>query len=178
VSDSSAYRVSDQQREQAAEEIREHFAAGRLSEEEMSDRLGAAYRAKTDRELGAIRSDLPRLPASPAQQKAEIAERRSHLQRRLLQQSGGGLIAFGVCTVIYFAADSHRGQFWPIWVLIVVLLPLLRSGWQLYGPAPELDRVERQLEQRQRHRERDRSDRHGRRSRRRELRGPGDGPED
>ncbi|MDQ6606477.1 MAG: DUF1707 domain-containing protein [Actinomycetota bacterium] len=165
MSDSPAYRVSDHQRERAAEEIREHFAAGRLSEEEMSDRLGAAYRAKTDQELSAIRADLPALPATPAQQKAEIAQRRAHLQRRLLQQTGGGLSVFAVCTVIYFAAGSHRGQFWPIWILIVVLMPLLRSGWQLYGPAPELDRVERQLEHRDRHR--DRQDRHRRRQGRR-----------
>jgi Domain of unknown function (DUF1707) len=165
VSDSSAYRVSDQQREEAAQEIREHFAAGRLSEEEMSDRLGSAYRAKTESELSAIRADLPMLPATPSQRKAEIAQRRAHLQRRLLQQSGGGLAAFGVCTVIYFSDGSHRGQFWPIWILIVVLLPLLRSGWQLYGPAPELDRVERQLEQRGR--PRDRADRLRRRQGRR-----------
>jgi Domain of unknown function (DUF1707) len=167
VSDSPAYRVSDQEREQAAQEIREHFAAGRLSEEEMSDRLGSAYRAKTDLELSAIRADLPMLPATPAQQKAEVAQRRAHLQRRLLQQSGGGLAAFGVCTVIYFASDGHRGQFWPIWILIVVLLPLLRSGWQLYGPAPELDRVERQLEHRESQRDREdrRRERQGRRGR-------------
>ncbi len=170
--DSPAYRVSDQQREQAAQEIREHFAAGRLSEEEMADRLESAYRAKTDQELSAIRSDLPALPATPAQQKAEIAERRAHLQRRLLQQTGGGLGAFAICTVIYFASGSHRGQFWPIWILIVVLLPLLRGGWQLYGPAPELDAVERQLEHRARRR--DREDRHRRRQGRRgRLPGPG-----
>jgi hypothetical protein len=165
VSDSPAFRVSDQQREQAAQEIREHFAAGRLSEDEMGDRLDAAYRAKTDHELSAIRADLPALPATPAQQKAEIAQRRAHLQRRLLQQAGGGLSAFAVCTVIYFAAGSHHGQFWPIWILIVVLLPLLRGGWQLYGPAPELDRVERQLEERGR--PRDRAERQRRRQGRR-----------
>jgi hypothetical protein len=33
-------------------------------------------------------------------------------------------------------------------VLLVVLIPLVRNGWRLYGPEPELDRVERELEQR------------------------------
>ncbi len=172
MSDSPAYRVSDQQREQAASEIREHFAAGRLTEEEMSDRLGAAYRAKTDQELSAIRADLPMLPATPAQQKAEIAQRRAHLQRRLLQQTGGGVGAFLVCAAIWLSSGAH-GQFWPIWIAIVVLLPLLRGAWQLYGPAPEFEKVEQSLARRERERERhreraleQRGGRHGRHGRR------------
>jgi DUF1707 SHOCT-like domain len=35
-------RVSDEEREQVATEIREHFAQGRLGAEELSDRLGRA----------------------------------------------------------------------------------------------------------------------------------------
>ena len=38
-------RVSDEERERAAQEIREHFAAGRLSEEELDERVQAAYQA-------------------------------------------------------------------------------------------------------------------------------------
>jgi hypothetical protein len=39
----------------------------------------------------------------------------------------------------------------------VVLIPLLRNSWRLYGPAPELDRVERELEQKARQDERRRA---------------------
>jgi hypothetical protein len=145
-------RVSDEQREQAAREIRDHFAAGRLTEDELSDRLSAAYRAKTETELEAIRGDLPKLPPSLAQQKAELAARRSHLQRRLIQQSGGGLAPFAICTVIW-AANGASSFFWPVFVLLAVLLPLIKNGWALYGPAPELDRVEREIERMERHRE-------------------------
>ena len=142
-------RVSDQQRERAAREIREHFAAGRLTDEELSDRLQAAYSARTERELKSLLADLPKLPATPAEQKAEIAERRRHLQRRLLQDAGGAAAVFLVCTVIWLVSGA-QGQFWPIWVALVALIPLLRNGWRLYGPAPELDRVERELEARRR----------------------------
>ena len=48
---------------------------------------------------------------------------------------------FVICTIIWVGAGPH-GAFWPIWVLLAVLIPLLRNGWRLYGPAPELDRVE------------------------------------
>ena len=34
------------------------------------------------------------------------------------------------------------------------MIPLLRNGWRLYGPAPELDRVEEELARRERERRR------------------------
>jgi DUF1707 SHOCT-like domain len=142
-------RVSDEQRERMAQEIREHFAAGRLSEEELDQRVQAAYAARTEDELHAIRADLPELPATTAQLKAELAERRGQLRRRLLQESGGGLGVFVLCTGIW-AASGANGQFWPVWVLLVTLVALARGAWSLYGPAPELDRLEEELDRRQR----------------------------
>jgi hypothetical protein len=84
VADADDLRVSDEQRDRAAQEIREHYAAGRLTDDELSDRVQAAYTARTEQELRRLLSDLPKLPASPAQQKAELAARRSALQRRML----------------------------------------------------------------------------------------------
>ncbi len=128
-------RVSDEQRDRAAQEIREHFAAGRLTDDELSDRVQAAYSARTEQEL---RTLLPTCPSSPRRrrkQKAELAARRSMLQRRMLQEAGGGLGLFVICTAIWARGRSTRhGQFWPIWVLLVALIPLLRNGWRLYGP--------------------------------------------
>ena len=145
-------RVSDEQRDRAAQEIREHYAAGRLTDDELSDRVQAVYSARTEQELRKLLSDLPKLPASPAEQKAELVARRRVLQRRMIQEAGGGLGVFVICTVVWFAYGGHHGhgQFWPIIVLVVCLLPLLRNGWRLYGPAPELDQVERDLDARQR----------------------------
>ncbi|MDQ2896425.1 MAG: hypothetical protein M3Y09_12420, partial [Actinomycetota bacterium] len=45
-------------------------------------------------------------------------------------------------------SGAHHGQFWPGWVLIVVALSLVRNAWALYGPAPDLNAVERQLDAR------------------------------
>jgi DUF1707 SHOCT-like domain len=140
-------RVSDEQRERAVRELREHYAAGRLSEEELSERVESVYGAQTEEQLRKLVADLPRLPATPAQQRAELAAHRAHLRRRLLQEAGGGIGVFLLCTVVWVVAGAH-GQFWPIWVALVALIPLLRNGWRLYGPAPELDAVERELEAR------------------------------
>ena len=157
MAERSDVRVSDQDRERAAAEIREHFAAGRLTDEELSDRLSAVYRARTQEELAALRADLPKLPPSPAQQRAELVKRRATLQRHLLQQAGGSVGLFLLCTVIWLTSGSH-GQFWPMWVALVAVIALVRNTWRLYGPAPELDRVEAELARR-----RDRSREHGRR---------------
>jgi hypothetical protein len=52
-------RVSDADREQVAERLREHFAAGRLTSEELDERVAAALNAKTVGDLRAIMADLP-----------------------------------------------------------------------------------------------------------------------
>ena len=146
-----AIRVSDDDRERAASEIREHFAQGRLDSEELDERLERAYAARTTGELEAIRSDLPALPQSPATRRAELAERRSQLGRELVQQTGAGLAPFAVCTLVWLFSGAS-GSFWPIWVALVALIPLVRNGWRLYGPAPELERVEQELADLRRHR--------------------------
>jgi hypothetical protein len=140
----SDVRASDAEREQVAAEIREHFAQGRLDSEELADRLHRAYGARTRRDLDELRADLPRLPVP-------VAARRAELTRDLVQQTGAGLGFFVLCTLIW-AVSGAGGSFWPAWVLFVPLIPLVRNGWRLYGPAPDLDRVERELRRRRRHR--------------------------
>jgi hypothetical protein len=52
-------RVSDAEREAAAAELQEHFASGRLNQEELDERLAAAFAAKTRGDLNALFTDLP-----------------------------------------------------------------------------------------------------------------------
>jgi hypothetical protein len=162
-------RISDAERDQAARELREHFAAGRITTDELGERLASVYAASTTDELSHVRRDLPALAPSPAIARAELAQRRAHLQRQLLQQTGGSLGLFVVCLVVWFA-DGAQGSFWPVYTLVFPVLALVRNGWALYGPAPELDRVEAELS-RQRH---GRGHHHGRHSGRRLGPGPRD----
>jgi hypothetical protein len=141
---SRGVRASDEDREQLIAELQDHSVAGRLDTDELERRVSAAYEAHTTGELDALRSDLP----VPSQQVAlQHAARRRQLSRRMIQESGGSLGAFAVCTVIWAASGAH-GQFWPVWVLVVFLLSVVRNGWALYGPAPDLDAVEAQLDAR------------------------------
>lgn len=52
-------RVSDADRERVAERLREHYAAGRLTSDELDERLSAALSAKTAGDLRAVMTDLP-----------------------------------------------------------------------------------------------------------------------
>ena len=138
-------RASDAEREQTAAALREHYAAGRLSTDEFDERLDGAYKAATVQQLAQLRADLPELPAAPAVRRAEIAHRQAELRRRLLQRAGGSFTPFAICTAVW-AASGADGGFWPVWVLIFPLVFFMRNIWRLHGPAPELDRVQRELE--------------------------------
>jgi hypothetical protein len=52
-------RVGDAEREAAAAELREHFASGRLTQDELNERLDQAFAAKTRGDLNALMTDLP-----------------------------------------------------------------------------------------------------------------------
>jgi Domain of unknown function (DUF1707) len=144
VSDDAPMRASDAEREQAADALREHYAAGRLSADEFDERLDAAYKSSTLGELAQLRADLPDLPAPPAVRRVDLSRRKAELRRQLLQEAGGSLTPFAICTLIW-AATGADGAFWPVWVLIFPLVFVLRNIWRLHGPAPDLDRVQREL---------------------------------
>jgi len=57
----TAMRVSDGEREATAAELREHYATGRLTTEELNERLDRAFGAKTRGELAGVMRDLPSL---------------------------------------------------------------------------------------------------------------------
>ncbi len=52
-------RVSDSEREQAVEALRDDLVAGRLSLDEFSERVGVAYGARVGAELSTVREGLP-----------------------------------------------------------------------------------------------------------------------
>jgi hypothetical protein len=59
VSETPALRASDADRERAVVLLREHAAEGRLTLEEFTDRMSAAYLARTTDELEELARDLP-----------------------------------------------------------------------------------------------------------------------
>jgi hypothetical protein len=52
-------RLSDAEREQAAADLGEHYAQGRITTDEHHERLDLIWAARTRRELGPVFADLP-----------------------------------------------------------------------------------------------------------------------
>ena len=52
-------RVGDAEREAAAAELREHYASGRLTLDELNERIDKTFAAKTRGDLNALMTDLP-----------------------------------------------------------------------------------------------------------------------
>ena len=142
MSDPSQLRVSDADRERLIEELHEHTVAGRLTAEELEERIGGVYQATTYADLEALHADLP-VSASSVQ--LELSKRKSRLRRRLLQEAGGSLSLSAICVGLWFAAGAD-GSFWPGWVIAATMLPFVRDGWRLLGPASDVEAVEARLQ--------------------------------
>jgi len=82
-------RIGDAEREAAADHLREHFAQGRLTQEEFTQRLDAIFAAKTQNQLGAITSDLPQPAAGPSAP-LPVAAAASQDRERARQEYGSG----------------------------------------------------------------------------------------
>jgi hypothetical protein len=54
-------RIGDAERDAAAADLGEHYVAGRLTLDELHNRLGAVFSARTYGQLTRVMSDLPRL---------------------------------------------------------------------------------------------------------------------
>ena len=103
-----ALRASDAERESAVGALREHGAAGRLDVEELEQRVGAAYAARTHGELGQLLRDLP--AAAPRRAPA----RAGHARRR--PAAGPPSSRVNVLLVAIWAFTG-AGYFWPAWVI-------------------------------------------------------------
>ena len=112
-----ALRASDAERESAVGLLRDHAAAGRIDTDELEQRIGAAYAARTRGELDELLADLPGTPARRPAVRAPRAPARA---------GGGEWRAFIRLTALLVAiwALSGGGYFWPAWVLVWWRVPL------------------------------------------------------
>jgi hypothetical protein len=99
-------RASDAERESAVGRLREHGAAGRLDVDELEQRVGAAYSARTHGELQALLTDLPGQP-----QARRAANPRRH------RHEWAGFLQVNLLLVAIWAV-SGAGYFWPAWVML------------------------------------------------------------
>ena len=104
-------RASDADRERHVEVLREHAAQGRLTADELSERVERVLVARTYGELLDTLRDLP--PMEPPGDRARRRERRreefyAHLRPYLL---------VNLLLIVIWAATG-AGYFWPIWPIV------------------------------------------------------------
>jgi hypothetical protein len=120
-------RVGDAEREQVADQLAEHHAAGRLTLPELDERLTATLSARTRTELDRMLTDLPapsRTAASPAPVARPARELpsaaavgwRAHLASYVA-------VILGLWLVWALTGGGHP---WPVW-------PMLGWGMGLLG---------------------------------------------
>ena len=109
-------RASDAEREQHAQLLREHAAQGRLTVDELEERLDRVYAARTAGELAPVVADLP-VPRRPRPKQPRRSWRETEV---------AAFLAVNLVLIVIWAATG-AGYFWPIW-------PLLGWGLGLIGP--------------------------------------------
>lgn len=106
-------RVSDADRERTAERLRSAAAEGRLSPDELEERLERAFGARTFAELEPVVADLP-----PERPRPHETPRRS--------KELGPYLATSILLVVIWALTG-ADYFWPVW-------PIL--GWGIFALGP------------------------------------------
>jgi len=140
-------RASDSERERAATQLRDHAGAGRLTPEELDERLGAAYAARTVPELEALLRDLPADAGAPAARSPARSEHRELARRRVAHAVGQAALV-SVAAVAIWLASGANGSFWPLWVVLVMAIRVAFRTWAELGPAGRAERRHRRDEAR------------------------------
>jgi Domain of unknown function (DUF1707) len=128
----SGLRLSDADRDRAAAELGEHFQAGRLTADELDDRVGRALQARTAADLAPLFADLPaKPPAVTGPSPAGPAPARS---------AGVPVMPIAILVVIALGGlvSGHPGLFVLVPVLVLLIVRRLISAprsWTRYSPS-------------------------------------------
>ena len=109
--ESTGVRASDAERDHYVELLGEHAAKGRLTVDELSERLERVWASRTQSELAVLVRDLPAI-AEPASGQSDRAHERRDLRRHLASFVLVNLLLIAVWAL------TGAGYFWPIWPLL------------------------------------------------------------
>jgi len=126
--DTRRMRVSDNERERVVQFLREQSLVGRLDHDELEDRIGGAYHAKTAGELQDLIEDLPHRRVAPAPARRPAPQRRRRNGPHPLAIVGMCLLALLVLPTL-----AARGIAVAFAVLAAIVVAVFVLGF-LCGP--------------------------------------------
>lgn len=104
--------ASEDDRERCAETLARHYVAGRLSLDQLEARLDRARVGRTQGELRAVTSDLPR-----ESRKRAAGRWLDRFDRLLLRAHAATFLAINALLVGVWAVAGSQ-DFWPAWALV------------------------------------------------------------
>ncbi len=130
-------RASDGERRQVIDRLATHFAEGRLTADELADRLDGAHRARTRADLARLESDLPELVAAAAPAPAPATLRRPGRPTHALLAPPLRLL-LPVVLVLTVLVASTGGFPWPLFLLFAAgpFSPCGRARARPHGAVP------------------------------------------
>jgi hypothetical protein len=102
--------VSDRERDEVATLLRDHAAEGRLTAEELDERVGHALAARTGADLDAVLADLP-----GRRTEAERTRRQAEARQGFVSHASTWAAVSLMLVVIWLACGA--GEFWPVWAI-------------------------------------------------------------
>ena len=122
-------RVGDAERDSVATALREHYAQGRLSTDELDERLAAAFSATTQGQLEQVTDDLPPIESAasvPTPPGVTFPQRRPG--RGAAQAATGLLAVVALLGVVAIAAHAGHGEHVPRNIITLVIALLILRG--------------------------------------------------
>jgi hypothetical protein len=163
-------RVSDADRQQVVDRLRDETANGRLTLDEFDERVGDAFAARTRSELEHVLRELPAVwtppnepatrvdtlapvgPAGPMGPLDEMdlppqleARARRRYRAAVRNEAAGFIAANATCITVWAMTGAH--YFWPAWVLMGTGVGFAKRA--LRGPETERRAVEREWRKQQ-----------------------------
>jgi hypothetical protein len=126
-------RIGDAERDHAIASLGEHFAAGRLTQEEFDERVEVALKARFEADLEPLFADLPRPEPTPYEPYGPVGQRRPGWPALMWLMPL--LVVAAVVTAIVLSAP------WMLWGLfwVFILSGFWRRryyGYRRVGPGP------------------------------------------
>ena len=115
-------RASDDDRERVVALLRDHHTAGRLTTDELEERVDRAFDARTHGELDALQADLPHLPGGARRARGREPARhayRAHVRTYLRV----------MVLLVAIWALTGMGYFWPVWPALGWGIGLMMHGY-------------------------------------------------